>query len=289
MSGRNARGRPLTWELVEAFVASRKARGCSPRYVEWLRYCLRFMGRVYVRVPERVEELELVLATVKGSDETRVDVWRALRVFFRFAAERYGVEDVARKIPKPRGRRNRKVIRTLEPVQVERLLWACRRRPRDYALVMLLLDTGARVGEVHSLTWGNVLGDANEGYRVRLTCGKTGEREVPVSDDTLVALKRGCGLGALWVDRRGRELTVSGLQRVVRRALARVDVTGGPHLLRHTFGRLYILNGGDVVSLQIIMGHSQVSTTRRYLDLDLRDVQRQHARYSPVAVRAMES
>jgi site-specific recombinase XerD len=72
----------------------------------------------------------------------------------------------------------------------------------------------------------------------------------------------------------------------VRRVLRRAGIAGGPHLLRHTFGRLYITAGGDVFSLQRILGHSQIATTRRYVDLDLRDVQNQHAKFSPVARRA---
>jgi site-specific recombinase XerD len=56
--------------------------------------------------------------------------------------------------------------------------------------------------------------------------------------------------------------------------------------VRHTFGRLYIMAGGDVFSLQRVLGHRSISSTRRYVDMDLRDVQVQHERFSPIARRA---
>ena len=50
----------------------------------------------------------------------------------------------------------------------------------------------------------------------------------------------------------------------------------GFHLLRHTFATQYLRNGGDVVRLSIILGHSEVSTTMKYLHLLTEDLQRPH-------------
>jgi integrase/recombinase XerD len=230
-------------------------------------------------LPRDPESVELVLAEVGGvSDETRYDVWVAMRLLFRWVSRRYSVPDAAALVERPV--RRRKVVRTLTVEEVDRLLGSGLSR-RDRALLMLLLDTGMRIGEAASLTWKAV------GTASVVVAGKTGRREIPVSPVTVKALM-GLGSGrCVWAAERGGEaVSVGGLQKVVRRALGAAGLGGGPHMLRHTFGRLYVMAGGDVFSLQRIMGHADVGTTRRYVEMDLRDVQAQHARFSPVAVRA---
>lgn len=266
-----------TSDAIDAFVASRRARGCSAAYESWLRYGLGRLASTWSELPRDPESVELVLAEMRGvSDETRYDVWVAMRLLFRWCSRRYAVPDAAAFVERPL--RRRKVARTLTAEEVDRLLES-RLSRRDRALLTLLLDTGMRIGEAASLTWRAV------GNSVVTVCGKTGRREVPMSPGTARGLM-GQGDGEhVWVT-AGRPVTVQGLQVAVKRALARAGLRGGPHLLRHTFGRLYVMNGGDIFSLQRIMGHADVATTRRYVEMDLRDVQLQHGRFSPVARRA---
>jgi len=266
-----------TADAVEAFIASRRARGCSASYERWLRYTLGKLAAAYEELPATPEAVELVLAALNGvSDRTRFDVWSATRWFYRWAAARLNVPDAARVVQPPL--RRRKLLRALTEDEVDRLLES-RLSRRDRALVQLLLDTGMRIGEAASLTWDTV------GPSTVRVFGKTGAREVPMSPATARALL-GVGEGRLvWVGSRG-PLGVRSLQQVVKRALSRAGLHGGPHLLRHTFGRLYIMAGGDVFSLQRIMGHRSISSTRVYVDMDLRDVQVQHERFSPIARRA---
>ena len=54
------------------------------------------------------------------------------------------------------------------------------------------------------------------------------------------------------------------------------------HTFRHTFAKNYLLNGGDVFSLQKILGHSSLASMRLYLNLFAADVKKQHMRFSPV-------
>jgi len=268
-----------TADAVEAFIASRRARGCSASYEGWLRYTLGKLAAAYEELPTAPEAVELVLAGLDGvSAETRHGVWVAVRLLYRWASRRLGVPDAAAVVERPL--RRPKLLRTLAEYEVDRLLES-RLSRRDRALVTLLLDTGMRIGEAASLTW-----DAVGPSTVRVF-GKTGGREIPVSPTTARAL---IGLGdgrLLWTGERGA-MEVRGLQQAVKRAMARAGLQGGPHLLRHTFGRLYVMAGGDVFSLQRIMGHRQISTTRRYVDMDLRDVQVQHERFSPIARRAAQ-
>lgn len=54
------------------------------------------------------------------------------------------------------------------------------------------------------------------------------------------------------------------------------------HLLRHTFAVNYLVNGGDVFSLQQILGHTTLDMVRRYINLTNTPVMAQHNRLSPV-------
>jgi integrase len=256
--------------------------GGSVKYAEWLRYTLGFMVRAADELPASAGEAEAVLATYTGrSPRSRASVVRAMRVFFGWAARRYGVpnamDGVGRVIVK-----GRVVRRTLCAADVERVLWSSARDRRADAVLRLLLDTGARIGEVYALTWRSFEGDGVEGYRVKLD-GKTGERVVPVSAETMAALRPLLDREPMWISRCGSPLTLNGLQRVVRAALARGGVAGGPHLLRHTFGRQYIKNGGSVFGLKKMLGHEQIGTTEMYVYLDDADVAEEHARCSPLS------
>ena len=284
-----ARRRLLTTEVVEGLIANRRAGRCSAKYEEWLRYHLGFLVRLYVELPRRPEDVDAVLASVRGlSEATCRNVWSALRMLFRFAVDRYGAVDAMHGVRRPGGGR-RRLPRTLSADQVEALLAAHSGRRREFALLLFMLDTGARLGEVYGLRVRDIEGDADRGYVV-LVDGKTGQREVPLSEETVVAIRRLSMRargpeGEIWFGRRG-PLTMAGVQKVVQRALLVVGVRGGPHLLRHTFAKLYVKNRGDVVSLQRILGHASIETTRIYLEFATDDLQAQHARCSPVARRA---
>jgi len=60
------------------------------------------------------------------------------------------------------------------------------------------------------------------------------------------------------------------------------SVRCSPHTFRHTFAKNFLLNGGDVFTLQKILGHSSLAVVRMYVDLASEDVQIEHRRYSPV-------
>lgn len=54
------------------------------------------------------------------------------------------------------------------------------------------------------------------------------------------------------------------------------------HLFRHTFAKLWILNGGDIFRLQKVMGHADISTTRQYVNLYSTEIQKDYERFSPL-------
>lgn len=161
---------------------------------------------------------------------------------------------------------------------------------RDRAIVLLLLDTGLRLAEAAGLRVGDV--DLAEGRATVMGKGAR-QRMVPIGRRTRQALRRilaprgGVEVGApLFLASDGGALTAHGVQQVFRRLARRerLSVRCSPHVLRHTFARSFLRNGGDVFSLQRILGHSprSLQVTRRYLDLDDDDLRAVHRSVSPV-------
>lgn len=185
------------------------------------------------------------------------------------------------------------LVPSLTQTELRALLEAANRTRdsiRDRAILLLLLDTGLRLGELVRLSVGDV--DLIEG-RGRVMGKGAKERVVPIGGRTrralrawIVTRRRADGSDPLFISRRGGRLTPRAVQRLVRRVAqaAGVLMRCSPHVLRHSFARAFLANGGDVFSLQRILGHSPSSlqVTRRYvllLDDDLRAV---HLRVSPV-------
>jgi len=52
------------------------------------------------------------------------------------------------------------------------------------------------------------------------------------------------------------------------------------HTWIHTFAKTYLLNGGDIFSLQKILGHADITTTKNYLNLNNREMKNQHAKFN---------
>ena len=92
-------------------------------------------------------------------------------------------------------------------------------------------------------------------------------------------------VAALFLSGEGFPLTKSGVQQMLRRCGRRAGLNGircSPHVFRHTFAGRYLMNGGDIFSLQRILGHSSLASVRVYLNLFGSDIKRQHQRFSPV-------
>jgi len=149
---------------------------------------------------------------------------------------------------------------------------------------MVLADTGLRAAEICSLTREKVFDD------YAIVQGKTGERQVSISPelrDTLLTMVPSGhifvrGIGSRY---RGHPYDTDSLYLVIKKILKRAGINErhmGAHLLRHTHGRQYIAGGGDLVSLQQELGHTQISTTRIYAELSPEESRRRHQKSTPL-------
>lgn len=200
-----------------------------------------------------------------------------LRNFFRFALmEGYIDEDPAATIESPKFRRTLPQFLSLE--EVERVL----QQPdtssvtglRDKAMIELMYSCGLRVSEL----CGVRIGDLHMGEGSLRCLGKGGkERIVPVGRRALQSVQayyskarpellRGQSSPYLFLNQRGSKMArVSywkNLARYGRRAGIRKHVK--PHMLRHSFATHLLDGGADLRAVQMMLGHSDISTTQIY-------------------------
>ncbi|MEC0664705.1 tyrosine-type recombinase/integrase [Priestia flexa] len=162
---------------------------------------------------------------------------------------------------------------------------------RDKVLMLLLLDTGLRINEAVTLQI-DALDTKRRTLRVKSEIAKNGKpREVPISREVLKALTELYSESAsyfgetdyIFLSAYGEPLSADTFRRRLWNYAKDCGIKQAtPHMFRHTFCRDYILNGGDIFTLQRIVDHADISTTRRYIQMDDHHVRGQHNRYSPL-------
>jgi integrase/recombinase XerD len=162
---------------------------------------------------------------------------------------------------------------------------------RDKVLITLLLDTGLRIGEAATIATKQIdFGDRM--LTVEAQNSKTRKhRVVPVSREVLNKLRQ---LHEECVEYFGEHEEIfytawAGPLRAetFRKRLQRLRERTGikrlhPHMFRHTFARNYILEGGDLFTLQKILDHGDITTTRKYVQMEHKHIKAQHDKFSPV-------
>jgi len=161
---------------------------------------------------------------------------------------------------------------------------------RDILLVLILVDTGLRVGELCAVTVDDV--DLERGSLKVMGKGQR-ERTVYVGATVQKLLSRyvrylrpepvSGRVGNLLLTQHRTPFTLDAAKRVLKRAAVKSGVKRlHAHLLRHTFATHYLLNGGDLLTLQRLLGHSTLEMVRRYSHVAAGFIAVQHKLYSPV-------
>jgi site-specific recombinase XerD len=155
---------------------------------------------------------------------------------------------------------------------------------------MLLLDTGLRIGEVASLKIGDT--HVNEGF-LKVVWKGNKERVVPIGNNARKAIQRylfryrpepaNSEINNVFLNMYGYPITDNTLKLVFARLAQRSSISRlHAHLCRHTFATRFLMNGGDIFSLQQILGHSTLEMVKQYVNLASSYVISQHQRYSPL-------
>ena len=219
----------------------------------------------------------------------------AIRMFFRFLVrEKLLATDPTQNIDTPK--LWRALPTTLTYQEIDLLLAAPKSQTklglRDKAMIELMYASGLRVSEVAKLT----LNELNLDAGFLRTTGKGGkERIVPVGKTAIACLRRyqdetrlKLGRNAssrpeVFLSTRGAGLSTKTIWVLIKKyaRIAGITKNISPHTLRHSFARHLVDNGGDLRVIQEMLGHTDISTTQIYVNVDQARLKNAHYRFHP--------
>lgn len=295
---------PTLFTLVETFFTHYlpRQRGASPHtiraYRDTLKLLFEFVARhrnVDVAALKLVDlDAQMIAAFLdhleaarSNSAATRNCRRAALRSFFKHLL-RNDLDHALRYtqvLALPSKRARQRPAHYLEAADIRAIINEPDRRTckgwRDYTLLILLCNCGARVSEVTGLLWGDL--QLMPPYQVRLRGKGRKERLVPIWRQTADALRRLQGKATpdqphVFVNRYDQPLSRDGVAYILakyagvaardRPRLARERVT--PHVFRHSCAVALLQSGTDVSVIRDYLGHTSIATTSRYLATNLK-------------------
>jgi site-specific recombinase XerD len=150
---------------------------------------------------------------------------------------------------------------------------------REYALLLFLYNTGARVSEATQLKVRDLnFGRGRGGHDLATLHGKGGKtRQCPLWPETERVLANEvldrAADAPVFVSRLGTQFTRFGVYRLIERCAERVPELAGrtitPHVIRHTTACHLVLAGVDINTIRAWLGHVSISTTNIYAEIDL--------------------
>lgn len=273
-------------EIYDLFLLEQQYRNNSEVTIDWYKWQLgdffRWLGSdnpsdlsllhfkeygVYLRSQVKRDGDKLSGSSVNGA-------LRAVKAFYNFAIDSEFLENFSRHLKLPRVHKKEQLI--LDDDEIRELL-SCFNPGnlidlRNKCFVVLMMDCGLRRGEIPRLN----VGDVNLKNNTLLVRGKgSKQRIVPFGDncaDLLFSYTRiRCFLSSddpFFIDRCGYRCTDNLIKQVFQDLKERSGIERlHPHLLRHTFATYYLADGGDLETLRLILGHSNIQTTQMYLHL----------------------
>jgi integrase/recombinase XerD len=314
-------------KAIPGFIQFKGAEGLSPRTLTSYEYDLNlwlgFQGdRDVIDVtPQELREYLNYMRTeytprrITGNNEQKLssktirNIWISLSAFFTWASEEFEFYSPMKGVPAPKY--TNAPIETFKKVEIELLLKACdfcretkaeqrrkftMRRPtakRDRAIILTLLDTGLRAGEICSLRISDI--DLKTGKVIVLHGSMGGSkggkgRTVFMGKSTRRAVWRYLAdredgndpKAPLFTAKSNRPMNPGGLRLVINALGDKANITKCyPHKFRHTFAITYLRSGGDLFTLQSLLGHSSLEMVQHYARVAEIDIERAHRRASP--------
>lgn len=216
----------------------------------------------------------------------------SLRVFHHYLEITYHIKDVMNDIDNPRF--YKKIPNVLSIEEVDKLLSFPLNNAFDYrnkAMLELMYATGLRVSELINLEITNIDLDNNI---VRCFGKGNKERIIPMGEVALKylklfindyrdSLKKTYLCDKIFLNNHGKALTRQGFLKILKTVAksAGIDKNITPHTLRHSFATHLLNNGADLRSIQIMLGHSNLSTTQIYTTINNETLHENYNLYHP--------
>ncbi|MCU6709797.1 tyrosine-type recombinase/integrase [Paenibacillus sp. J5C_2022] len=285
---------------VNTFIRNCKIRNLSESTISYYRVILKVLREHVTKsgidrpsdvTAEHIHEFSIERRE-SGSPDTTVNMYnRGWRAFFNFmAAEGYVEENPYDHVAKMKS--ESKIIQTFSKPQIKTLLSAPDKTKftgyRDYVLMLLLLETGIRISEAEGIVIPNINWRER---RIKVYGKGRKERYVPFQQTLDKHLRQYLEIRGLldhdflFVNIDNTPAKVRTMQENIQAYGAAAGLKGvrvSPHTFRHTMAKMYVMNGGDPLSLQIILGHTSLEMVRNYVKLFSQDVAAKHAKHSPL-------
>ncbi|MFZ2955873.1 MAG: site-specific tyrosine recombinase XerD [Candidatus Ozemobacteraceae bacterium] len=220
----------------------------------------------------------------------------AIKGFYRFLMrEGRLTADPSKVIERPKP--GRPLPKVLSLGEIERLIAATTGETplhlRDRAILETLYGTGIRESELIDLQLGSI---HREGEFINVIGKGNRERVIPIGTYALLAIDRYLAQGrpklladitirTLFLNPQGKPLSRMGVWKIVRKYAVAAGITHpvSPHVLRHSCATHMLEGGADIIAIQEMLGHVDVSTTQIYTHLTGQDLKRIHTKAHPRA------
>jgi len=270
-------------KAYEMFMQEQKFRGNSKETISYYKICLN-MFMDYCGRDLDIDDLDIILFKSyqlylsESKDIKRVSVRtysRAVRVFYRYLYFEDIIDININKLKLIKA--DKEVIMPLTDNEVKLLLNSFEPLTflgeRDKLMCMLMLDCGLRRGEVVNLK----LSDIDKNKHTMIINGKgSKQRIVPFGKTVKTQLmlyltmrsKKPCSFDSLFLTVEREPITANTIKMLFQRLKSSSGISRlYPHLLRHTFATNYIIQGGNLEVLRVLLGHSSISITQIYIHL----------------------
>ena len=258
---------------------------------------LEYMEKSKINSIKKIKK-EDIYNYLKSLDNNKYSIYSVVRkissikTFHRYLTSMYEINDVSIDIDTPRFYKKLPNILTIE--EVENLLNIKLKTAFDYrnkAMLEVMYATGLRVSELVNLELNNV--NLDEGY-VRCFGKGNKERIVPLGeialkylkiyiDDYRDSLKKRCLCDKIFLNNHGKGITRQGFFIILKEIAEEKGINKNitPHMLRHSFATHLLNNGADLRSIQVMLGHSNLSTTQIYTNVSNEVLKENYELYHP--------
>ena len=256
-----------TLEVLERVLKGKRIR---PNTVRLYRNALSSLAQCSEEWPESGLVINEWLASLERYSDTSIRMWFDYANSAGKYVQKIGGKnpDGSYKLPNPCAeadspRISKKRRRYFTAVELVKIIKACRQET-DRILVMVLLDSTCRIGELEGFK-GKQVGDSWIDVK-----GKTGERRYRLDSDLCVKLKEMASGDdkPVFKNSKGGFTTVDVLKYRVRKVIAEAGITGsklGPHTLRHSAGSLVAEATGSALAVKALLQHDNIDTSMGYI------------------------
>ncbi len=285
---------------INAFLIDRKAGNLSIRTLEFYKekldkfilYCnsqqIQYVTQITANT---IRSYMLYMSEKRHNNKGNVHAfYRSLRCFLYWYIQEYEPDEFKNPIKKVKPpKQSKEIIEPVSMIDIDSLLSTCDLDTylgcRDFAICLVLLDTGARASEFLNINLDNI----DEYGTVTIEHGKGDkERKVYLGKKSRKAIRkylkyRTDNNPALWIADTKDRLSYDGLRAIVTRRAKLANIKPPAiHGFRRAFALAMLRNDVDVFSLQKILGHTSLTILRTYLAQNDDDTKIAHSKGSPV-------